>query len=137
MENMGIEKVKKTIIQFVKFGFVGISNTAISLITYYVLVWCGLSYIIANTAGFLLSVVNAFYWNNKYVFTNKEENSLAKAFGKVFCSYLGSFCISTILITVMVEIFHISEYIAPILRLVVTVPINFVVNKLWAFRDRS
>lgn len=137
MENMGLGKIKRIVVQFVKFGFVGISNTAISLITYYVLVWLGCSYILANTAGFLLSVVNAFYWNNKYVFTNKTENSMVKAFGKVFFSYLGSFCISTVLITVMVEILHISEYIAPILRLVVTVPINFVVNKLWAFRDHS
>lgn len=135
-----MEKVvmsKKIMEQFIKFGFVGVSNTIISLATYYILVWLGCPYILANTAGFLLSVGNAYFWNSRYVFKEKTEESQIKAFGKVFLSYLGSFCISTVLITVMVEILHISEYVAPVLRLVVTVPINFVVNKLWAFKDRS
>lgn len=131
------EKIKKIIMQFVKFGIVGLSNTLISLVAYYLLVYLGCHYIIANTVGFILSVVNAFYWNNKYVFLNRQEKNLKKAFVKVFVSYGGSFLLSTVLITVFVEILHISEWLAPILRLVVTVPINFVMNKLWAFRDKT
>lgn len=127
----------KLIKQFLKFGIVGLSNTFISLAVYYVLVYFGCHYIIANACGFILSVINAFYWNNKYVFTNKQETSLAKAFLKVFMSYGGSFLLSTLLITIFVEVFHISEWLAPILRLVVTVPINFVVNKVWAFKDKA
>lgn len=127
----------KLIKQFLKFGIVGLSNTLISLAVYYILVYLGCHYILANACGFIISVINAFYWNNKYVFTNKQETNLAKAFAKVFASYGGSFLLSTLLITVFVEIFHISEWLAPILRLVVTVPINFVVNKLWAFKDKA
>lgn len=123
--------------QFVKFGLIGLTNTAISLLTYYLLVWFGCHYIFANAAGFLLSVGNAYFWNGRYVFKEKTETSQIRAFGKVFMTYLGSLCISTVLIAVMVDVLRISEFIAPILRLVVTVPINFVVNKFWAFRDRS
>ncbi len=130
-------KIKKIIIQFLKFGIVGFSNTLISLGVYYILVYLGCNYIIANTFGFLISVVNAFYWNNKYVFKDKEEKNLKAAFIKVFISYGGSFLLSTCLITLFVEVLHISKWLAPILRLVVTVPINFVINKIWAFRDKS
>lgn len=126
----------KLIKQFLKFGVVGVSNTLISLSVYYVLVYFGCHYALANAGGFALSVINAFYWNNKYVFVDKQEKSLLKAFLKVFASYGGSFLISMVLITVFVEVFHISEWLAPILRLVVTIPINFVVNKLWAFKDK-
>lgn len=131
-----IIKLKNLFIQFFKFGIVGISNTLISLATYYLLVYLGVHYIIANTAGFLLSVCNAFYWNSKYVFKNSNETK-GRAFIKVFLSYGGSFLLSTFIIFVLVDLLSISEWLAPILRLIVTVPLNFVVNKLWAFGDRS
>lgn len=129
-------KIKKLFIQFFKFGIVGFSNTLISLATYYLLVYLGVHYIIANTAGFLLSVCNAFYWNSKYVFKDSEEVKW-KAFIKVFMSYGGSFLLSTLIIFILVDLLSISQWIAPILRLIVTVPLNFVVNKLWAFADKS
>ncbi|MBN1412011.1 MAG: GtrA family protein [Spirochaetales bacterium] len=54
--------------QLVKFGLVGFLNTSITYITYAVLVWLGVYYIIASVIGFILSVLNAVYWNNKHVF---------------------------------------------------------------------
>lgn len=128
---------KESILQFIKFAIVGFSNTLISLAVYYILVFFGLHYVLANACGFVVSVCNAFYWNNKYVFREKTETSTLRAFGKVFLSYGGSFLLSTVLISLFVEVLHVSEYIAPLLRLVVTVPLNFLVNKLWAFKDKG
>lgn len=131
------EKYKSLLIQFIKFGIVGFSNTFISLAVYYILVYFGIHYLVANGFGFVISVLNAFYWNNKYVFTDKTETSTLKAFFKVFASYGGSFCISTVLIFLLVDLLGVSEWLAPLLRLVVTVPLNFIMNKLWAFRKKE
>ena len=128
--------MKKTVIQFIKFAIVGCSNTLISLGVYYVLVYFGVCYVGANAAGFVVSVCNAFYWNNKYFFKSKKEHNVKKVFGKVFMSYGGSFLLSTGLIMLFVEILDMSEYVAPLLRLLITVPVNFVVNKFWAFQDK-
>ncbi len=130
-------KLIKTGIQFIKFGIVGLSNTIISLLVYYICIWLGLHYILANFLGFLVSVLNAFFWNSKCVFKEKQEKSAPKAFVKVFISYGVSFLLSTILIFLMVEILQISEWLAPLLRLLVTIPLNFLVNKFWAFKDKS
>lgn len=135
MKNWG--KYKNLLIQFLKFGIVGFSNTVISLAVYYIFVYFGVHYLVANGIGFVISVMNAFYWNSKYVFTDKTETSNLKAFSKVFASYGGSFCISTVLIFLLVDLFRVSEWLAPLLRLVVTVPLNFVMNKLWAFRKKE
>ena len=60
---------KNTIFQFIKFGIVGVSNTAISLAIYYIIYWINPKwYMIGNVAGWVISVANAFFWNNKYVF---------------------------------------------------------------------
>lgn len=65
--------------QFIKFGIVGVSNTVISLgITYGIIYlfhklnWLffneSLLVFLASFVGFFISVLNSYYWNNKYVF---------------------------------------------------------------------
>lgn len=130
-----MDKMKKLIKQFVGFGLVGVTNTLISLLIYYVLVYFGCHYILANCFGFIGGVINSYFLNSRLVFKNKAEKNSKKAFIKVTISYGISFGISTVLMYIMVDKLNISEYIAPLIRLVVTVPINFVLNKLWAFKD--
>lgn len=119
--------------QFIKFGLVGVSNTLISLGTYYLLYFWGVNYLIANTAGFVISVLNSYYWNNKYVF-KKTQNGNLKPLIKTFMSYGVTFLLSTALLFVMVQCAKISEVIAPVITLVITIPINFIMNKFWAFK---
>lgn len=123
--------------QFIKFGIVGLSNTIISLGVYYLCLFVHIHYLTAYTAGFLMSVINSFYWNNKYVFRNKKERSLLMIFVKVLTSYGVSFLFSMLLISFMVEILKVSSTIAPILKMAITIPLNFVLNKVWAFKDKK
>lgn len=142
MENERI----KPFVQFVKFGLVGVSNTVIFYLFYVGIIFLlqGLAwkydYILANVVSFTISIFWSFYWNNKYVF-KKAENSrrnMWKALGKCFLSYgFTGFILENILSYIWVEKFGISKYIAPLLNLVFTVPTNFLLNKLWAFKDKS
>lgn len=119
--------------QFIKFGLVGVSNTLISLGTYYLLYFLGVNYLIANTIGFIISVLNSYYWNNKYVFKKTQDGHI-KPLIKTFMSYGSTFLLSTILLFLMVNIFKVSEIIAPIVTLIITIPLNFIMNKFWAFK---
>lgn len=136
INNIKKDGIANVIIQFVKFGLVGASNTIISLMTYYVLVYCNVNYLLSNTIGFVLGTLNAYYWNNKYVFKKEdnEERSTIKSCIKVFISYGVTFIINTLLLILWVDVLNISDLIAPIINLIVTVPINFLLNKLWAFK---
>jgi len=126
-------KGKNSIIQFIKFGMVGVSNTLIALCITYVLMYLNVNYIIASTAGFIVSVLNAYFWNNKYVF-NKSESGNLKPLIKTFASYGATYVLSTILLIFMVSCLEISKYIAPILNLCVTIPLNFLLSKFWTFK---
>lgn len=123
----------KLLKQFIKFGIVGLSNTAISLAIYYILVFFKINYIVANTVGFSISVLNAYYWNNKCVF-NKSSKGNLKPMIKSFASYGITFVLSTILLVVMVDYLNISKIIAPVLNLIMTIPLNFLLNKFWTFK---
>ena len=43
------DELKQIIVQFIKFGIIGVSNTLINIGIYYILVFVGVHYIIANT----------------------------------------------------------------------------------------
>lgn len=124
--------MKRGIVQFVKFGIVGVSNTAIGLGIYYLMLWLGFAYLIANTVSWVISVFNAFYWNNRYVF--KNDTHWFKALIKTYVSYGASFIAGSILLIIYVEVFNISDRIAPLLTLVLSIPMNFLMNKYWTFR---
>ena len=131
------KKIYSTLIQFIKFGIVGISNTLISYCTYAVLVWLGVNFLLSNLIGFVVSVLNSFYWNSRYVFdlNNADTKKKLKALIKTFISYAGTgLVLSSAMLILWIDIVQLSKYIAPIINLIITVPVNFVVNKVWAFK---
>jgi len=120
--------------QFFKFGIVGISNTLISLAIYYILICFSVYYIIANVGGFFISLLNAWYWNHKYVFRLDKKQQKMHSFTKMVSVYGFTFLLGTALLYLMVQVFGVSQYVAPILNLLITIPINFLLNKFWAFK---
>lgn len=123
---------KGGIVQFIKFGIVGLSNTAIGLGSYYLFLWLGWHYMLANVMSWIISVFNAFYWNSKYVFDTRS--TWLRALFRTYVSYGLSFVIGAIVLYILVEWWGISDVIAPLLVLIITIPLNFVLNKFWAFK---
>ena len=138
MENK--EKLKETIVQFIKFGTVGAINTALSYAitngAYYLL---HLHEQISNIIAFVITVFISFMLNGKFVFTeNKEERNFWKSLLKVYASYsvTGVF-LTAILLYIEEELLGIPHYIATLMNLVVTIPVNFILNKFWAYKEKK
>ena len=127
-----INSIQALFMQFIKFGIVGVSNTLIALAIYYVLVYIGFHYIIANTVAFAISVLNAFFWNSKFVF-KQATDSKSRQLVKVYASYGSTFLLSTGLLFVLIELIGITVYVAPLLILCINIPLNFALNKYWVF----
>lgn len=126
--------------QFVKFCIVGLSNFFISYVVYAVALGVGLHWLWGSILGFVLSVLNAFYWNNKYVFQKgeKEQRLWWKALLKTYVSYAFSgLLLANMLLFLWNDILQLPELLGPVLNLVITTPLNFVVNKLWAFKTKK
>lgn len=136
-----------TLLQFVKFGIVGVSNTIISYLLYLVSLYLlakggvppSVDYIIAQFIGFVLSVLWSFYWNRKMVFkADNDRVPWVQALIKTYISYAFSgLFLSTVLSIVWVQFLGVSKLVAPILNLIISVPINFLMNKFWAFKEKS
>lgn len=147
---MAAEKMqtkKEVFIQFIKFGIVGVTNTVVSyVINVLVLFLLGKlhlferwDYIIGNTVAFILSVLWSFFWNNKLVFDMGEASwkELLQALLKMYLSYaFTGIILSNILSYIWIDVLHISKLIAPLINSVIGVPINFILNKFWAFQGK-
>lgn len=135
----------ETFKQFIRFGVVGVSNTIIGYLIYVISLsvmrfynmWVSYDIYVAQFIMFLLSVAWSFYWNNKYVFKGSinSKRDIIKSLLRTYVSYaFTSLILSEILLVLWVEYLTINDFIAPILSLLITVPLNFVIQKYWAFR---
>ena len=140
---MNKKRISGDLLQFIKFGIVGISNTLISYIlnigTILILYSAKVNWDIyaGNVVAFILSVLWSFYWNSKYVFKseNCENRVWWKSLLKTYVSYaVSGLVLANILSWLWVDMLDISKFIAPLINLIITVPINFALNKYWAFQ---
>ncbi len=134
-------------LQFMKFSVVGLSNTVVHYVIYVICLLlfekAGLfpstDYLIAQVIAFALSVLWSFYWNRKFVFrADNEKVPWPQALLKTYISYAftGLF-LNSVLAVFWVQVVHIPKLFAPIANLLISVPINYFLNKLWAFREKN
>lgn len=124
------------ILQFIKFGLVGVSNTLVAWACYYFFLWLNDDfYMVGGIVGTIVSIANAFFWNDKFVFKsdNKEWQSRLKRLGKTYVSYGATSLLGLILLWAEVRFLGISKAIAPPVNLLITIPLNFLMNKYWTF----
>lgn len=134
------------LLQFIKFGVVGVSNTLVSyflniaVLAILAPMRVSWDFVAGNVVSFVLSVLWSFYWNNRFVFVvgDGKKRSIWKTLLKTYVSYgfTGIF-LNNMLSWLWIHMFGISKYLAPLPNLVISVPINFYINKLWAFQDEE
>jgi len=111
--------------QFIKFVGVGAINTFITYLLYLLLL-IPLSYSIAYTITYICGIGFSYWLNLKYVF--KEESSKKKIilFPLV---YLVQYLLGILILYVSIEKFSIPKELAPLIVIILTVPLVFVLTK--------
>ena len=74
------------------------------------------------------------------MFTLKDgqKRNWFNALIKTYISYaFTGIILAAVLSWLWVDVLGINKFIAPLLNLVISVPVNFVLNKLWAFRSKG
>lgn len=117
---------------FAKFGFVGIFNTLITISSYIVLVHFGVYYIVANIIGYILGLINSFYWNKNWVFQVKDRKN--NLFLKFIIVNLITLIVNNIVLYSLVNYLSVDAIVAQILATGVGMVLNFFLNKLWTFK---
>lgn len=130
--------ISNWVVLFGKFGVVGVINNIVSLTIYYLVVSFNESlYLLGNATGFIVSTFCAYLLNSHFVFGSPRKQKGRTALIKTYATYMTSLCMSTLILYILVQKLGIGERIAPIFSLMVTVPFNFLMNKLWVYKSSS
>lgn len=136
--------MKESLIQFLKFGIVGVSNTVINYLlnigTLYLLRnfhwdW---DYIVANIVSFVLSVLWSFFWNEKYVFVANKSYKCSKfvRLMKMYMCYgVTGIFLNNMISFIWVSVLGYSKLVAPLVNMPISVPVNYYLNKRWTFEE--
>ncbi len=133
------DRIIRLVKQFMSFGIVGAINTILGLVIYWGMVGVGIHYLIANTVGFVITVAISYVLNNIFTFRKKDEpvEWFVKKLLKVYASYfMTGIVLNSVLLWMWNDVVGINKNISPILNLFISIPVNFVLNKKWAYKDR-
>ncbi len=133
------------LIQFIKFGLVGVMNTAVDFLVYALLTWFGVQYLVAQVFSYSAGTMNSYVVNKLWTFGGKgtagEENRKAGRvdkgeFARFVLVNIGTLLLSIALLYVLKTGLSLHPLIAKIGVTAVTVVVNYIGSKLWVFRGK-
>lgn len=128
------QKIKK----FIQYTLIGISSTIVQYIIYVIFYTLTKNYYLANILAFVISVFNSYVWNRRIVFCNQATTIWWKVLIKNYVLYFSTGVIATNLLSyLMIEVWHISPYVSPIIIVLLLYPVNYLLNHFWAHKGES
>ncbi|HEX2927263.1 MAG TPA: GtrA family protein [Ruminiclostridium sp.] len=121
--------------QMVKYGLVGVVNTVITMIILFLLQNVfGVSYKIANGAGYVAGFINSFVLNKFWTFKGNQKSTFSQ-FIRFALVFAVCYAIQLGLVVLLVEKVHIGKNISQLIGMVFYTLVSFLLNKLFTFKD--
>lgn len=118
-------------IDFIKFCLVGVSNTAVSFLIYWICIGFGINYLFSSAIGYIISIFNGYLLSSRFVF---KKSIKIKSVFRFFLIYSLSLLLNLFILYVLVDMYKLNKYIAQVIAIGINTIFNFVLNKLWAFK---
>ena len=147
-------KNKKSFVQLIKFGIVGISNTFIDLLVTMILNAAFGIYYVAKIIGYACGIINSYAWNSRWTFKEEHKKS-AKEIISFVAVNLVTLGISLVLQWLLRDKLHLDaqwmafagnnlltrivngERFCLIIASGIALIINFIGNKLFVFKEKK
>ena len=140
------ERVSRNARQFTKFAIVGGSGVFVNLAVFNatLIAWhlatgrplsnLGLTAdYVANGLGFVVSVVSNYYLNRRWTF--RSTGRIATEFSKFLTVSLVAYGVNLAIFTIAHTVFDLRGNLSQLIAIACVMPVNFVANKLWSFRQ--
>jgi putative flippase GtrA len=124
---------KPIVMQFVKFGTVGVSNTLLTFIVYTVLLKVfGVWYLAASAIGFIVGATNGFLLNRRWTFKEHVGDALTPVrWGIVQGCGLA---LNVLLLLALVDGAGVEKLLGQVMAIGVVTTVTFLANRAWTFR---
>jgi len=116
--------------KIVKFGMVGIWNTALSYLTFCILIYFDIFYLVASLLSFLTGTLFSYLMNSKYTFSATVNS---RSFAMYLAILLVSLVISLLLLYVFKNVVGVNVLVAQVLVVLVRFPVVYLLLKRTVF----
>ncbi|MGM0753181.1 MAG: GtrA family protein [Bacillota bacterium] len=121
--------------RFLKFGTVGVFNTLITLGSYTLFIYIGIHYLLANVLGYVLGVLNSYYWNKRWVFEARDTK--ADVFVKFASVNVFTLAFNTLILYLLVQYAGFHPVAANIVAIGSGMVVNYLLNAKWTFAAKG
>jgi putative flippase GtrA len=123
----------KLIVQFLKFGIVGVANTLLTFAVYTVLLKVfGVWYLAASGIGFAVGAVNGFLLNRRWTFREHSGDALTPVRWAIVQSC--GLALNLGLVYLFVHDIGLDKLVGQIPATAIVTVLTFTVNRSWTFR---
>lgn len=120
-------------VQLFKFGVVGVTGYAVNLVVFALLTEAlDVHHIVAAVGAFCVAVTNNFVWNREWTFKAREGHPGFQA-ARFFAVSLVGLGFNLVVLELLVSVVGLAELPSQAIAVAVSMPVNFVGNKLWTF----
>jgi putative flippase GtrA len=120
-------------IEFTKFTIVGIINSALTFIIFFLLLKvASVNYLVSLSITWIIGIIFSYVLNYLWVFRPDEKLEFQKRFAKYLSAYLVSFFLNFILIMAIVENWNFEPFYVQTGLLPIVVAFNFLTSKYWS-----
>jgi len=123
--------------QFVKFGIVGVGNSAIDFTGFIIGTRIlGLHYLAANTLSWTFAVTFSFIVNKFWTFRSRDTSVIGKQSAKFIIVSSVSLILSLIILDILIRLLGIHDVLSKLLTIGIIMFWNFFMNKYWTFNSK-
>lgn len=142
------------LVQFIKFGLVGVMNTGVDFLVFALLTWLGMQYLLAQVFSYSAGTLNSYMVNKLWTFgggrgapgkaatppgspgTPGAARSDKGEFVRFAVVNVFTLLLSIVLLYTLKTGLQVDPLIAKIGVTAVTVVVNYIGSKLWVFRGK-
>lgn len=117
--------------RFLRFLAVGVGNTLIDIICFFILTWCGIYYLAAQIVAYSVGVINSFYCNRVWTFRVTSRSKVQVI--RFLIINLLSLGLSSLLILLCYDVCHQSLWLSKIIATCGGTLLNYIGADLWVF----
>jgi putative flippase GtrA len=128
-------RVPPLVLQLVRFGLVGLTNTALTLATYAVLVALHAPVALAGAAGWAVGAVNGFVLNRAWTFRGTARGAVPAARYAVVA--LAGSGLNAALVSIAVSEQHLPRIAGELAVLAPVTVLSFVLCRSWVFAPEA
>lgn len=122
------------LITLLKFGIVGVTNTAVDAMMFTLLVMAGVPVLIAQVISYSCGVANSYWLNGRWTFRDSARQGGRAKLIRFLLINLVVLALSSLVLMTLHDMLGWSLVMSKILATLIGMVVNYVASRYWVFR---